>query len=310
MRRSQSTTSYTGTNAALPQRRNADVDKNAVRHHPLLSLRTNDKPVNSRAADAGRSLLGRPRPAAADGAFTESAAKTPAPSRRAGTEPVLRSCLSSSRGNLPSSTTTTKTSSSTAAAGEKNEVFEFAKQRGVSFSHMRVREYEVTLGDNPSVSSGAPLSLGWRYDPVESVIYLSGRSFDGEEAEEGADALGRPPPSPADRRPRALGRRRSTSELKLSDSQRHRLLLANPSVSMEDLSETLASTAVARLERRETLNEIRTENARRRRRNEEVLMRRASSEETKAEERTATRTMRRSGIVDGGLMISISLASI
>ncbi len=194
--------------------------------------------------------------------------------------------------------TTTKTSST--AAGEKNEEFESTK-RNVSFSHMRVREYEVTLGDNPSVSSGAPLSLGWWYDPVESVISLSGGIDGGAEG-----AL--EPSSPTDRRRRARGR--STSELKLSDSQRHRLLLANPSASMEHLSETLASTAVARLERRETLNEIRMEEARRRRRNEEVRMRRGSSEETKVEERAARRRMRRSGIVDGGLMISISLESI
>jgi hypothetical protein len=82
---------------------------------------------------------------------------------------------------------------------------------------------------------------------------------------------------------------------------------------MEDLSETLASTAVARLERMETLNELRMEDARRRRRKEEVYtMRRArSSEDTKVEERTTRgRMTRRSGIVDGGLMISISLASI
>jgi hypothetical protein len=154
---------------------------------------------------------------------------------------------------------------------------------------MRVREYEVTLGDNPSVSSGVPLSLGWRYDPIESVISLSG-SFDGE----------------ADDR-----QRRAARELKLSDTQRHSLLLSNPSVSMEDLSETLASTAVARLERRETLDEIRMEDARRRRRRKEEVhtMRRAPS--SSVEERTTRgRTMRRSGIVDGGLMISISLASI
>lgn len=285
------TMTYTGTGNAvpLPQRRNvspnrADIDENAVVGHPLLSsLRINDKPDNNaRAADAGRSLLGRPRPAAADGAFTASAAETPAPiRRRVGTEPILRSCLSSSRGDR-----------STAAAGEKkNEEFEFATKRNVSFSHIGVRDYEVTLGDNPSVSSGAPLSLGWRYDPIESVISLKG-SFDGD----------------ADDR-----QRRAARELKLSDTQRHSLLLSNPSVSMEDLSETLASTAVARLERMETLKELRMEDARRRRWKEEVYtMRRArSSEDTKVDERTTRgRMTRRSGIVDGGLMISISLASI
>ena len=257
----------------------------------LSSLRTTkDKPYdNARAAtDAGRYLLGQPHPAAADGgAFTELAAKTPVPPirRRVGTEPILRSCLSSSsRGGLLSSTTKT-----TSSGEKKNEEFVFATKRYVSFSHMRVREYEVTLGDNPSVSSGVPLSLGWRYDPIKSVISLSG-SFDGEADDH---------------------QRRATCELKLSDTQRHSLLLSNPSVSMEDLSETLASTAGARLERRETLDEIRREDARRWRcRKEEVhTMHRAPS--SSVEERTTRgRTMRRSGIIDGRLMISISLASI
>lgn len=46
------------------------------------------------------------------------------------------------------------------------------KQRmtsGVCFGSVHVRCYYRTLGDNPSVSSGPPLSLSWEYD-VESSI--------------------------------------------------------------------------------------------------------------------------------------------
>mmetsp|Transcript_4186 Transcript_4186/g.4596 ORF Transcript_4186/g.4596 Transcript_4186/m.4596 type:complete len:156 (+) Transcript_4186:149-616(+) len=36
----------------------------------------------------------------------------------------------------------------------------------VGFANAIIREYEVTLGDNPSVSKGPPLSLGWSYNEM------------------------------------------------------------------------------------------------------------------------------------------------
>lgn len=42
-------------------------------------------------------------------------------------------------------------------------------KRNVSFSSLEVREYSITLGDNPSVSRGAPISLSWNYNEGKSI---------------------------------------------------------------------------------------------------------------------------------------------
>jgi len=41
--------------------------------------------------------------------------------------------------------------------------------RNVIFDEIRIREYERSLGDNPSCSSGPPISLGWKYQERKAV---------------------------------------------------------------------------------------------------------------------------------------------
>ncbi len=55
------------------------------------------------------------------------------------------------------------------------------RQSRVSFAHVNIREYERVLGDNPSVTSGPPLSIGWRHSPTLLTVslddYESGKGF-------------------------------------------------------------------------------------------------------------------------------------
>ena len=104
-------------------------------------------------------------------------------------------------------------------------------KRNVSFSHLQVREYAITLGDNPSVSSGPPVTLDWSYDPQEKTAPV--------------DAF------------EAVRIRRPSSHLVLSDRQRSRMLVSmRPDIGYSEMSTVLQDVAAVRLERTVSRNEF------------------------------------------------------
>ncbi|GAX26141.1 hypothetical protein FisN_18Hh257 [Fistulifera solaris] len=105
------------------------------------------------------------------------------------------------------------------------------KPRRVHFDSVRIREYERTLGDNPSCSSGAPITLGWSHGK-ESKVNIN----DYESVRQ---------------------RRRNQRELTLSRMAREELLL-EWGATFNEIIEAIRTNVKIKHQRRRTVNSIGT----------------------------------------------------
>jgi hypothetical protein len=97
----------------------------------------------------------------------------------------------------------------------------------VQFDSVEMREFNRTIGDNPSVSRGVPISLGWNYNPTPII-----QSVDEYE-------MFREP-------------RRSKNELALPPSTRADILNGEWGIPLRELQETISETNHIRTQRWQT----------------------------------------------------------
>mmetsp|Transcript_10937 Transcript_10937/g.16109 ORF Transcript_10937/g.16109 Transcript_10937/m.16109 type:complete len:247 (-) Transcript_10937:211-951(-) len=159
----------------------------------------------------------------------------------------LKSCLSSSRRRRRAEIGGYESDSSLSAAASSAEREEEEKQ-SVSFGAIEVRKYERALGDHPCVSSGAPVTLGWRYNQYKGM--------------------------PIDDYERARGPAQQRGQMRIPSEVRVQMLLNDAEASLRDVKEAELSALKAREEMRKSMKRARTprrgqvdemkENARRR----------------------------------------------
>jgi len=106
-------------------------------------------------------------------------------------------------------------------------------KRNVSFSHLQIREYAITLGDNPSVSSGPPVTLDWSYDPQEKT-------------------------APVEAFEAVRGPRRPYAEMAMPRSVRTQLLTDEWKVTRSEMDNAIRDANRIKQDRRRTVNNLDT----------------------------------------------------
>ena len=92
---------------------------------------------------------------------------------------VTKSILKKSGDLLEYSTSSKSTAASDFSDSEESTVSTGGNPLHVRFDSIQIRDYNVTLGDNPSTLYGPPISLDWEYDERDPMCldkYEEGRS--------------------------------------------------------------------------------------------------------------------------------------
>ena len=105
------------------------------------------------------------------------------------------------------------------------------RQQRIQFKHIEVREYSRTVGDNPSCSSGPPVTITWEYDP--NTLILSVEEYE-------------------DARPT----RRTMSQMILPRSIRTEILRKEWNVSQQQIAAAVRQGIRAKSQRRTTLGNL------------------------------------------------------
>jgi hypothetical protein len=105
---------------------------------------------------------------------------------------------------------------------------EFSRSRSVQFQDVNIREFQMTLGNHPSATSGPPVMLDWEARTQPNVVKLE--SYE-----------------------QARQPRRNRRQLKLSLQQRHNILVKERGFSFEEVKGAWQDALEVRKQRKETL---------------------------------------------------------
>jgi len=94
--------------------------------------------------------------------------------RRGSDNPQHHSSLTTSSSESTIDTSTSSSSLDLDSSGSSSILSPSTKKSqrrrsSVQFGSLTIRSYEVQLGDNPSCSNGAPVSIGWRYNELNPI---------------------------------------------------------------------------------------------------------------------------------------------